>query len=73
MKTILEEAMFTYVNEMEKVCDRIRDEHSKAERAAWRGDNLNYQKHSNTITELGGKLVEMKNELEQIKAAYAAI
>ena len=73
MKTILEEAMITYVTEMNKVCDQIKESYSRAVSAAHRGDEINYQKHSNTITELGSKLAEMKNEFEQIKAAYAAI
>ena len=73
MKTILEEAMITYVAEMDKVCDQIKDSYSKAVRAVHRGDELNYQKHSNTITELGSKLEEMKKEFNKIEAAYAAI
>ena len=73
MKTILENAMITYVNEMEKISDRMRDAYSKAVEAAHRGDSVNYRKHSKTITELGGQLAEMKDELDKIKAAYAAI
>ena len=73
MKTILEEAMSTYVSEMNKTSDLINEEYSKATKAAHRGDNLNYRRHSNTIRELGEKLKEMRSELEQIKAAYAAI
>lgn len=73
MKTILENAMITYVNEMEKISDRIRDAYSKAVEAAHRGDSVNYQKHSQSITTLGDKLAEMKEELDKIKAAYAAI
>ena len=73
MKTILENAMITYVNEMEKISDRMRDAYSKAVEAAHRGDSVNYRKHSQTIAELGDKLVELKNELDKIKAAYAAI
>lgn len=73
MKTILEEAMATYVNELNKIGNMMNAALEKANKAAFRGDAVNYKKNADQAVTYGNRINELMIELHQIEAAYAAI
>lgn len=73
MKTILEEAMATYVNELNKIGDMMNAALEKANMAAFRGDAVNYKKNADQAVTYGNQMNKLMVELHQIEAAYAAI
>ena len=73
MKNILEEAMVTYVAELNKLGNMMNVALYKANNAAFRGDKVNYKKHADQADAYSHQMTDLINELHQIETAYAAI
>jgi len=73
MKTIIEEAMAVYMNELEKISVIRNDAYYKASNAMHRGDARNYNVWAKKVQECNDRQIELNNELNELKAAYAGV
>ena len=73
MKNIIEEAMVVFMKELDSIVVIRNDAYTKALNAMHRGDVTDYNKWCEKVLECNNRQVELNNELNAIKAAYAAI
>lgn len=73
MKNIIEEAMAVYMKELDKISVVRNDAYYKASNAMHRGDVVNYNKWCKKVLDCNNRQIKLNNELNELKAAYAAI